>query len=62
AYQAAFLHSVQTTLPTVYPDLKAFIYFDAPGKIGKGNYTLQGTGANAFKSLAADPYFSYGRR
>ena len=61
ADQAGYLEGLQTALPSSYPDFKAVMYFDAPGKNGKGPWNLQDSGPAAFKSLAADPYFSFGR-
>jgi beta-mannanase len=59
ASQAGYLQGLEQALPSRYPDFKALIYFDSPGK--KGPYNLQGTGTTAFTALAKDPYFSYAR-
>lgn len=63
ADQAGYLNGLQTALPTTYPAFKALIYFDAPGddNNGKGPWNIQGGGVSALRTLAANPYFSFGR-
>lgn len=56
AVQAAYLNGVRQQLPTTYPAIKAFVYFDAPGPAGQ--WALSGSGLTAFARMAADPYFS----
>jgi hypothetical protein len=53
--QAAFLRGIGRDAPK-YPQIKAIMYFDSPGKHG---FVLQGDGLAAFKALLADPYFSF---
>ena len=75
--QAEFLNGLRTTMPSMYPDFKALVYFDSPGQVGKptkatratqagktvkGPYNLTGDGVSAFRELANDPYFNYARR
>ncbi len=53
--QVSFLDVAMTALPTEYPKIKAFVYFDAVGALD--DYTLSPAGLRAFALLAADPYF-----
>ncbi len=53
--QAAFIRGIAKDAPKM-PQIKAIMYFDAPGKHG---FQLQGEGLAAFRALAADPYFSF---
>ena len=55
--QAQFLQGVQGSLPTQFPDIKALVYWDATGS--RGQWELQGSGLNAFKSLARSAYFLF---
>lgn len=54
--QAAFVTSLGTVLPEQFPQVKALIYFDAPGPAG--NWALQDGGLQAFAALSHLPYFS----
>ena len=54
ADQAAFIRGIARDAPK-FPQIKAIMYFDAPGKHG---FQLQGEGLAAFRALAADPYFT----
>ncbi len=56
AQQAAYLGAVAQELPSQYPDIRAFVYFNAPGPAGQ--WQLSGPGLTAFAQLASDPYFS----
>jgi hypothetical protein len=56
ATQAAFLQGVQQNLPSQFPQIKAFAYFDAPGPAD--DWALTGSGLTAFTALGADPYFA----
>jgi endoglucanase len=58
--QAAFLGEVARDLPTVFPGVKALVYFDAPGT-KKKPFALDSAGMGAFQALAADPYFQPAR-
>ncbi len=53
--QALYVQSLDSQLPSAYPDFKALIYFDAPGDFG--NWAFNGNGIAAFRALAASPYF-----
>jgi hypothetical protein len=55
--QVLYIQSIQAQLPVSYPKIKALMYFDAPGDFD--NWSLQGNGLTAFKTLANTPYFSY---
>jgi hypothetical protein len=55
--QAAFIRGIAKDAPTKFPQIKAVNYFDAKGKLG--DWRLQGDGLAAFKTLAANPYFSF---
>jgi mannan endo-1,4-beta-mannosidase len=54
--QAAYLQGIESSLPTQFPEIKALVYFDAPGPAG--SWALVGSGLDAFHRLATDPYFS----
>lgn len=54
--QQQYIAGMEADLPTMYPDIKAIIYWDAVGASGD-NWVLQGSGLAAFASMAADPYF-----
>ena len=53
--QRAYLWGVARQLPTLYPDIKALVYFD--GSTGS-NWVLAGNGMSAFTRIAARPYFN----
>lgn len=53
--QSVYLNDVLNSLPS-YPDIKAFVYFDAIGPAG--NWQLEGSGISAFQKLANSQYFS----
>ncbi|MBA3789100.1 hypothetical protein H0X32_01740 [Patescibacteria group bacterium] len=57
ADQVKYIQQIQTELPTKYPQFKALNYFDANGN--NGDFSLQGAGLTAFKTLANTPYFLY---
>ncbi len=52
--QTAWVKSAYTSLPTKYPAIRAWVYWNAQGK---QDYRLQGAGLAAFKTMAADSYF-----
>jgi beta-mannanase len=52
--QVGFLQSIATDAPSL-PELKAVVYFDAPGP--EGTWSLHGPGLAAFAALARNPYF-----
>jgi beta-mannanase len=54
--QPQYLQSIQSQAPSM-PLIKAIVYFDAVGPAA--DWSLQGPGASAFQTLAADPYFSF---
>jgi hypothetical protein len=56
AKQATYLEAVETTLPTQFPMIKGFMYYDAPA--AQANWTLGVSGTTALGALGADPYFS----
>lgn len=54
--QASYVNSIGADAPQ-FPAFKAVVYFDS---IGPGSdWSLQGSGLSAFKTLAASPYFSF---
>jgi beta-mannanase len=55
SYQPNFLASFQS-LPSEYPNLKAVVYFNSHGPLGK--YVLSAAGVTAFQQLADSPNFS----
>jgi hypothetical protein len=55
--QYQYIQSIGQIVPDLYPQFKALIYFDAPGN--NGNWSLDGNGVAAFKTLAFMPYFSF---
>lgn len=55
--QVAFIRGIARDVPTKFPQIKAIVFFDAPGK--RGDWSLQGAGMTAFRALAAEPYFSF---
>ncbi|MBA3789185.1 hypothetical protein H0X32_02190 [Patescibacteria group bacterium] len=55
--QVAYLQEIQQKLPQKYPQIKAINYFDSGGN--NGDWTLQGPGLAAFKTLANTPYFTF---
>ncbi len=64
ANQVAYLQALQSMFMSQYPDFKALMYFDSPGKNvpQKGPWNLQGAGFTAFGTLAKSSYFSYERK
>lgn len=62
--QAAWLQDAHRDVPAELPDLRAIMYFDAPGespsliKAGQ-TYVLSGSGLSAFVSIANDQSFAY---
>jgi Glycosyl hydrolase family 26 len=54
-FQAAYLQGVASTLPSQFPDIKAFLYFDGTGP--KGNWSLDTAGLAAYKAMANSAYF-----
>jgi beta-mannanase len=55
--QSAYLSNLARLLPAAYPQVKALVYFDAPGP--RGDWSLTMSGRRAFVSLATHPYFSF---
>jgi hypothetical protein len=58
--QAAFLGQAAHDLPTLFPGVKALVYFDAPGANTKP-FAFDPAGMGAFQALASDPYFQPAR-
>ena len=56
ADQPRYFQDIAQLLPTKYPQIKALNYFDATGD--NGDWSLQGAGLAAFKTLANTPYFT----
>jgi hypothetical protein len=56
ALQAPYIENVAAVLPTRFPQIKAFVYFDAPGPAGP--WQLSGDGLSAFTQMGASSYFS----
>nr|MBA3789435.1 hypothetical protein [Patescibacteria group bacterium] len=56
--QPAYFQGMQQDIPTQMPQMKAIIYFDAPGD--NGDFSLHDVGLEAFKVLIHSAYFSYG--
>jgi hypothetical protein len=54
--QAAYLSGIESDLPTLYPDVKALVYFNAIGPAG--SWVLTSSGLQEYHQLAANPYFS----
>ncbi|MGI9168936.1 MAG: glycosyl hydrolase [Caulobacteraceae bacterium] len=61
--QSLWLTTARTYLKA-HPAIKAFVYWNNPGKFSRQNpgyggsgYILQGPGLAAFRAMAADPYF-----
>jgi hypothetical protein len=54
--QTQYLHEVQTLTKTVFPLIKGFLYFDAPGHTVHP-WSLTPDGIKAFAELGKDPYF-----
>lgn len=53
--QSQYINDIQTQAVN-YPNIKAFVWFDATGPAG--DWELAGNGITAFQQLANDPYFS----
>ncbi len=56
ANQVQYLNSIGSEA-SQFPQIKAVVYFDSIGPAG--DWSLQGDGLNAFKTLANSQYFSY---
>jgi len=54
--QVAYIQGLASELPTTYPQIKALVYFDAPGT--SGVWTLTAPGAAALAAMASSSYFS----
>jgi hypothetical protein len=54
--QPQFFHGMMTDLPARFPQIKAILYFDAPG-LAPNHWALTPDGVRAFAKMAADPYF-----
>lgn len=54
--QGSYIQSIQSGAPEL-PEIKAVVYFDAVGP--EGDWSLTGTGLQAFQSLVNDSYFSF---
>ena len=55
ADQLPYIRGMQQMLPSLYPLIKAVLYFHAPGD--SGNWSLTSNGIAAFRTLAHTPYF-----
>ncbi|MEO8925583.1 MAG: glycosyl hydrolase [Caulobacteraceae bacterium] len=55
--QYLYIPSIGQQLPSTFPQIKAVMYFDAPGN--SANWSLQGAGITTFRALANTPYFSF---
>lgn len=53
--QQSYIDEIRLELPSKYPLIRAVNYFNAAG--GNGDFTLVGSGLDAFKALAADASF-----
>jgi endoglucanase len=63
--KAAWITAMGTTVKTTYPEIKALVYFDAYATANFGGWydwrlDTSTSSFNAFKALAADPYFGGG--
>ncbi|MBO0727773.1 MAG: hypothetical protein J2P57_00855 [Acidimicrobiaceae bacterium] len=56
ADQPAYLSSILASAPSDFPQIKAFVYFDAPGP--RGNWSLTTSGLAEYAQLGRNPYFS----
>ncbi len=54
--QPQYFGSMTEALPLLFPQIKAVIYFDAPG-LAPNDWTLTSQGIRAFAKMAADAYF-----
>jgi hypothetical protein len=54
--QAQYIQDIGTTLPTKFPQIKAVMYFDAPG-IAPNNWALTPAAIDALAKLANSSYF-----
>ncbi len=60
ADQAQYLQTLETTVPTDWPDIKALLYFDGSSDENWTLYDVAGDlGLDAFTTLANTPYFEY---
>ncbi len=55
--QGQYLAEVKSLLDTGYPMIRGVVYFDAPGKGGTFQYTLDASGYSAFQAMASDARF-----
>jgi beta-mannanase len=55
--QAQYLKGMETDLPSLYPDIKAVIYWDAVGS--SANWVLRASTLPAFRQMVQSPYFSF---
>ena len=55
--QASYIAGIEHDLPIRFPEIKAVVFFDAPGQ--QGDWRLQGDGLAAFRRLANDSYFRF---
>ncbi|MEO8926200.1 MAG: glycosyl hydrolase [Caulobacteraceae bacterium] len=53
--QFQYILGMQQSALTEFPNIKAIMYFDAPGALG--NFSLAGNGLSAYKTMADTPYF-----
>lgn len=56
ADQPAYLASILASAPSDFPQIKALVYFDAPGP--RGNWSFTTSGLAEFAQLARNSYFS----
>ena len=56
--QSAYLGQILSDLPSLYPQVKALVYFDAPESASGNQYQLDTAGTATFAQLAASPTFT----
>ena len=56
--QSPYFNQILGDLPGQYPQVKAFVYFDAPDLASGDQYQLDASGATSFQQLAGSPVFS----
>ncbi len=55
--QARYFEGIRQNVPKQFPQLKAIVYFDAPGN--NGDWELSQAGLESFAQLLAEPYFAF---
>jgi pimeloyl-ACP methyl ester carboxylesterase len=56
--KAQWFRNARNDIKAMMPNLKAFVYFDAPGSTGCWPVESSASSMTAFNELAADPYFN----